>query len=92
MQHARNEAAEFKFKMGYEVPVDYLAKRYMHYNPIMTFSVGNVRDILCWSSNGRHFFRMILWFVGKCGGKNLVVDYNPWLSDFVIRTSLHNAG
>ncbi|KAG6557241.1 hypothetical protein Mapa_001168 [Marchantia paleacea] len=27
VQHARNEAAEFKFKMGYEVPVDYLAKR-----------------------------------------------------------------
>eukprot|EP00249_Psilotum_nudum_P027366 c34944_g1_i1 orf=317-1057(-) len=27
VQHARNEAAEFRFKMGYEIPVDYLAKR-----------------------------------------------------------------
>lgn len=24
---ARAEAAEFRFKMGYEIPVDYLAKR-----------------------------------------------------------------
>ena len=27
LSKARNEAAEFKFKFGYEVPVDYLAKR-----------------------------------------------------------------
>ncbi|MCO5551859.1 hypothetical protein L7F22_005364 [Adiantum nelumboides] len=27
VQHARSEAAEFRFKMGYEIPVDYLAKR-----------------------------------------------------------------
>ncbi|MCO5602600.1 hypothetical protein L7F22_056734 [Adiantum nelumboides] len=27
VQHARSEAAEFLFKMGYEIPVDYLAKR-----------------------------------------------------------------
>eukprot|EP00250_Pteridium_aquilinum_P017987 c23885_g1_i2 orf=555-1445(-) len=27
VQHARTEAAEFRFKMGYEIPVDYLAKR-----------------------------------------------------------------
>ncbi|KAJ7540505.1 hypothetical protein O6H91_10G018800 [Diphasiastrum complanatum] len=27
VQHARNEAAEFRFKMGYEIPIDYLAKR-----------------------------------------------------------------
>ena len=25
--HARAEAAEFRFKLGYEIPVDYLAKR-----------------------------------------------------------------
>jgi 20S proteasome subunit alpha 1 len=27
VSHARSEAAEFKFKLGYEIPVDYLAKR-----------------------------------------------------------------
>ncbi|CAM6094628.1 unnamed protein product [Calypogeia fissa] len=27
VQDARQEAAEFKFKLGYEIPVDYLAKR-----------------------------------------------------------------
>ncbi|KAG0606725.1 hypothetical protein M758_9G163200 [Ceratodon purpureus] len=27
VSHARAEAAEFRFKMGYEIPVDYLAKR-----------------------------------------------------------------
>ena len=27
MAHARAEATEFQFKMGYEIPVDYLAKR-----------------------------------------------------------------
>ena len=25
---AQKEAAEFRFKLGYEIPVDYLAKRY----------------------------------------------------------------
>ncbi|KAH9569932.1 hypothetical protein CY35_02G015000 [Sphagnum magellanicum] len=27
VQHAQEEAAEFRFKLGYEIPVDYLAKR-----------------------------------------------------------------
>ena len=30
VQQARNEAAEFRFKWGYEMPVDVLAKWYGH--------------------------------------------------------------
>lgn len=35
VQQARNEAAEFRFKYGYEMPVDVLARWYNHIISLM---------------------------------------------------------